>query len=489
MSTTESFPWFPTDLWINGTWQTANEHFSVKNPADGSELASVARADKATLQSTIDLAAEKFISWKETPTETRANILKETARLLLADKERMAKLLTLEQGKTIRQARAEVDYAASFFQWFGEEIRRLKGELLDHPTPGREFIVEHKPLGVAGIITPWNFPLAQGAKKLAGALAAGCTMVWKPAEFTPLVALAMGPIFKEAGVPDGVVNILACRGSVAGPLFASHPAVGIVSLTGSTETGSAVMRDCAPGIKKVSLELGGNAPFIICDDADLELACKDLVTIKTMVAGQVCVTANRVFVHRSIHDEFLAKLERALRAIRLGDGLDEAADCGPLIHDEACGDMRAFVADALAAGARQHVGEGDLTIHGEAEAGSFFTPTLLSQVPESCRIANEEIFGPIVAVYAFDEIEEVIERANNVPFGLSAYVYSGGYAKGKYIAEHLDSGIVGVNEMRPLKAQIPFGGWKQSGIGAEGGSEGLYEFLAPRVISLPKVFL
>lgn len=489
MSTNETFPWFSPDLWINGSWQSSSERFPVLNPANGSVLAEVARADKATLQSAIDLAAETFKSWKETPTETRANILKETARLLLADKERMARLLTLEQGKTIRQARAEIDYAASFFQWFGEEIRRLKGEVLDHPTPGREFIVEHKPLGVAGIITPWNFPLAQGAKKLAGALAAGCTMVWKPAELTPLIALAMGPLLKQAGVPDGVVNILSCRGSVAGPLFAAHPAIGIVSLTGSTETGSAVMRDCAPGIKKVSLELGGNAPFIICDDVDQELACRDLIAIKTLVAGQVCVTANRVFVHRSIHEAFLSKLETALRGIHFGDGLDEAADCGPLIHQEACEDMRSFVADAIAAGARKHVGEGDLPIRGDADKGSFFTPTLLSEVPESCRIANEEIFGPIIAVYAFDEIDEVIDRANNVPFGLSAYVYSGSYAKGKYIAERLDSGIVGVNEMRPLKAQIPFGGWKQSGIGAEGGTEGLHEFLAPKVVSLPKTFL
>lgn len=487
--TQDAYPWFPADLWVDGQWQSTNDRIKVLNPADNSVLAEVARADEATLQSAIDLAAERFKSWKESPTETRANILKEIARLLLDDKERMAMLLTLEQGKTIRQARSEVDYAASFYQWFGEEIRRLKSEVLDHPTPGREFIIEHKPIGVIGIITPWNFPLAQGAKKVAGALAAGCTMVWKPAELTPLIALAMGPILKEAGVPDGVVNILTSRGSVAGPLFAKHPAVGVVSLTGSTETGAAVMRDCATGIKRVSLELGGNAPFIVCDDADQELACEDLLAIKTLVAGQVCVTANRIFVHRSIHDTFVERLNQRLRKLHLGNGADEASDCGPLIHDQACSDMQAFVDDAIQAGARQVFGAGDIPVQGDADAGSYFTPTLLVDVPESCRIAKEEIFGPIFAIYAFDSVEEVIARSNDTPFGLSAYVYSGNYAKGKYIAEHLETGIVGVNEMRPLKAQIPFGGWKQSGIGAEGGVEGLLEFLVPRVLSLPKTHL
>jgi succinate-semialdehyde dehydrogenase/glutarate-semialdehyde dehydrogenase len=249
------------------------------------------------------------------------------------------------------------------------------------------------------------------------------------------------------------------------------------------------MRDCAPGIKRVSLELGGNAPFIICDDADQELACEDLVAIKTLVAGQVCVTANRIFVHRSIHDAFVERLNQRLHKLHLGNGLEEVSDCGPLIHDQACADMQAFVDDAIQKGARQVFGAGDIPVHGDAEAGSFFTPTLLVDVPESCRIAKEEIFGPILAVYKFDTVDEVIARSNDTPFGLSAYVYSGDYAKGKYIAERIEAGIVGVNEMRPLKAQIPFGGWKQSGIGAEGGVEGLIEFLVPRVLSLPKTFL
>lgn len=482
-------PWFTPGLWIDGQWQNSEEKLPVTNPADGSVVAEVDRGNADALNQAVENAASRLRDWSETSAETRGNILKEAARLLLADRERLATLLTLEQGKTIRQARSEVDYAASFYQWFGEEARRLKGETLDHPAPGRQFIIEHKPLGVAGIITPWNFPLAQGAKKVAAALAAGCTMAWKPAELTPLIALAMGPLLKEAGVPDGVVNIVTSRGSVAGPLLAKHPAVGVVSLTGSTDTGAAVMRDCAPGIKRVALELGGNAPFIVCDDADLDLAAKDLITIKTLVGGQVCVTANRVFVHESLHDAFVEKVRQGLLQLKLGQGLDEEADCGPLIHNQACADMAAFVDDAIAAGAVRQFGAGDIPIHGDAEKGSYFTPTLLTRVPESCRMANEEIFGPLIPIYTYETVEEVIARANAVPFGLSAYVYSTSYAKGKYIAEHIESGIVGVNEMRPLKAQIPFGGWKLSGLGAEGGVEGLLDFLVPKVISLPKTHL
>lgn len=486
---TSTFPWFPTDLWVNGQWKASSERIPVTNPANSSVIAEVARGSAEDLTDAIELAAETFKTWSKTSSEARGGILKAVASAMAADRNRLATLLTLEQGKTIKQARAEVDYAISFYQWFGEEARRLRGEHLDHPDADREFVIEHKPLGVAGIITPWNFPLAQGAKKLAAALAAGCTMVWKPAELTPLVALAMGPIFKDAGVPDGVVNIVTCRGSVAGPTFARHPAVRIVSLTGSTETGAAVMRDCSDGIKRVALELGGNAPFIVCDDADLELAVKDLIAIKTLVSGQVCVTANRVFVHSSIFDAFASKLCERLGELEIGDGMSESTACGPLIHQQACDDMARFVDDAVSAGATKLFGDGQANVAGDAENGSFFPPTVLSNVPESCRIANEEIFGPLIPLYAFESVDEVIQRANDVPFGLSAYVYSSNYAKGKFIAEHLEAGIVGVNEMRPLKAQIPFGGWKQSGIGAEGGVEGLHEFLVPRVLSLPKTFL
>jgi len=485
----KSYPWFPAQLWVNGVWQTSEVSKPVYNPANHQPIAEVAQADAAMLEAALQVAADAFPAWSRTSAETRAAILRKTATLLNEQRAEFATLLTLEQGKTIRQAEAEVDYAVSFYQWFSEQARRIHTIVKDHPSEGREFFIEKKAIGVAGIITPWNFPLAQGAKKVAASLAAGCTFVWKPAEFTPLVALAMGPLLKEAGLPDGVANIVTARGSVAGPAMARHPAVGVVSLTGSTETGAQVMRDCADQIKRVSLELGGNAPFIVFDDADLDLALQDLIAIKTLTSGQVCVTANRVFLHERIHDQFVERLVEKLRTLHVGDGLDRNCDMGPLIHREAVQGIEAMVEDAVAHGATRRFGAGDLTIHGDTENGSYMTPTLLTGLPEQCRMVKEEIFGPVIACYPFRETEEVIRRANDTEFGLSAYLYSDNYARAKYVAQHLEAGIIGVNEMRPLKAQIPFGGWKRSGIGAEGGEEGLLEFLDTRVIGMPKVRL
>jgi len=473
--------------WVGGVWRPGTTSKPVTNPATGELIAEVAQADRAGFDAAIAVAAESFPAWSKTSSQTRAAILKKTAALLLEQRDAFANLLTREQGKTITQAEAEVDYAASFYEWFGEEARRLHTIVTDHPTEGREFFIEKKPVGVVGIITPWNFPLAQGAKKVAAALATGCTFVWKPAELTPLVALAMGPLLKEAGLPDGVANIVMARGSVAGPAMAEHPAVKVVSLTGSTETGTQVMRDCAPQIKRVSLELGGNAPFIVFEDADLELAVNDLIAIKTLTSGQVCVTANRVFVQSSIHDRFVDRLLEKMRDLHVGDGLDRRCHAGPLIHHAACAEIQALVDDAIACGARLRFGAGDLPIHGDTERGSFFTPTLLTDVPEKSRIVREEIFGPVIAIYPFETTDEVIRRSNDTPFGLSAYLYSEDYARAKYVAEQIEAGIIGVNEMRPLKAQVPFGGWKLSGIGAEGGQEGLLEFQDTRVIGMPKV--
>ncbi len=487
MTTTSALPWFPPQLWIDGAWRSAPTVKPVHNPATGELVAEVGQGGRPELDAAIEVAMKAFPAWSRTSAQTRGAILKKTAALLLERRTAFATLLTLEQGKTIRQAEAEVEYAASFYEWFGEEARRLHTVVTDHPMEEREFFIEKRPVGVAGIITPWNFPLAQGAKKVAAALAAGCCFVWKPAELTPLVALAMGPLLAEAGLPAGVANIVMARGSVAGPAFAEHPGVQVVSLTGSTETGSQVMRDCAAQIKRVSLELGGNAPFIVFEDADLALAARDLIALKTLTSGQVCVTANRVFLHEAIHDEFVALLLESLRALHVGNGLDPACDVGPLIHRAACDGIRELVADALARGAVQHFGEGDLTIHGDSAVGSFFTPTLLTGLDPGCRMACEEIFGPVIACYPFASTAEVIREANATPYGLSAYLYTADYAKGRYVAGELETGIIGVNEMRPLKAQVPFGGWKRSGIGAEGGQEGLLEFLDTRVIGMPKV--
>ena len=299
--------WFEPHPWIDGRWHADTETFAVHNPATGMEISKVSRADASLVQRAIEGAALAQRSWREVSAVERGQILKRTAALLLERKDAFARLLTAEQGKPYAQSVGEIEYAASFFQWFGEEARRVYGRIAAHPEAGREFYIEHRAAGVAGLITPWNFPLAQGAKKIAAALAAGCSAVWKPAELTPLIALALAPLLVEAGLPAGVLQIVPGRGSVVGAVLAEHPAVRVLSLTGSTATGSALMAAAAPGIKRLSLELGGNAPFIVLPDADLEMVAEQLARLKLLVSGQVCVTANRVFIHADCEKELVEK--------------------------------------------------------------------------------------------------------------------------------------------------------------------------------------
>jgi succinate-semialdehyde dehydrogenase/glutarate-semialdehyde dehydrogenase len=416
----------------------------------------------------------------------RGDVLKRVAHLLLERRDPIARLLTAEQGKPYAQALGEVDYAASFFQWFGEEARRTHGRIMAHPERGREFLIEHHPAGVVGLITPWNFPLAQGAKKIAAALAAGCTAVWKPAERTPLIALAMAPIFREAGVPNGVLQITPGKGSIVGKVLAEHPAVRVLSLTGSTATGSALMADAAPRIKRVSLELGGNAPFIVLPDADLHSASEQLVRLKLFVSGQVCVTANRIFVHAEVESQFTQLVAELLVKAKVGNGLVEGVDAGPLIHHQACHEVGSLVDYAVQQGARVVLRNESFRDDVGLAKGSFYPPTLLSNVTDEMGVAQQEIFGPVLPILRYHSLKEVIQRANATPFGLAAYVFGRDLAVCRAVASSLQVGIVGVNEWRPLKAEIPFGGIKESGIGAEGGEEGLREFLTTRVISIPR---
>ncbi|MFO0202530.1 MAG: aldehyde dehydrogenase family protein, partial [Alphaproteobacteria bacterium] len=338
----------------------------------------------------------------------------------------------------------------------------------------------------AGLITPWNFPLAQGAKKIAAALAAGCTAVWKPAESTPLIALALAPLLAEAGLPPGVLQIVIGKGSEVGKLLAAHPAVRVLSLTGSTSTGSSLMAAASGGIKRVSLELGGNAPFIVLPDADLEFTAEQLVRLKLFVSGQVCVTANRIFVHHEIENRFTQIVAEKIAAAKVGDGLQEGVDAGPLIHRIACGEVGSLVDAAVAGGAKVVVRNESYQREAALQEGSFYPPTLLSGVTDQMAIAQQEIFGPILPILSYSRVSDAVQRANETPFGLAAYVYGKDIANCHAVARGLEVGIVGVNEWRPLKAEIPFGGVKQSGIGAEGGEEGIREFLETQVISLPK---
>jgi succinate-semialdehyde dehydrogenase/glutarate-semialdehyde dehydrogenase len=477
-------------LWINGRWEeTGPERLLVRNPATGAAVAEVPLAGPDEFKRAIDGAQDAFRSWREEPNASRGRVLKETAALMALRRQELAELLTREQGKPLAQSLGEVDYAASFFQWFGEEARRLTGRLQPHPERGREYLVRPIPAGVAGLITPWNFPLAQGAKKIAAALAAGCTAVWKPSELTPLIALAMGPLLQKAGLPDGALQILPARGTAAGAALTGDERIRVLSLTGSTNTGRALMQAAAKHLPRISFELGGNAPFVILPDADLDLAVGDLLKQKLLCAGQVCVAANRVFVPASLEGAFTEKFAALWQKQRVGDGLAAGTDVGPLIHRQACERVRALVDEALSSGAkvvaenRSHQGNAALA------TGSFFEPLILSEVRDDMRLAREEIFGPVAPILRYEDVAEAVRRANATSFGLSAYVYGTDPRLANAVAEALDAGIVGVNEWRPLRAEIPFGGIKYSGLGWEGGEEGLREFCELKVIATSRFHL
>jgi succinate-semialdehyde dehydrogenase/glutarate-semialdehyde dehydrogenase len=478
-----SQPAVHTGLWIGGQWlHDGIEHISVTNPASGEEIAGTTLAGPENFRAAIDGAQRSFETWRNEPNASRGSILRRAAALMVERRQELGNLLTREQGKPLAQAVAEVEYAASFFQWFGEASRRLYGRLQPHPQAGREYLVQRVPAGVAGLVTPWNFPLAQGAKKIAAALAAGCTAVWKPSEFTPLVALALGPLLKESGLPDGVLQILPARGPIAGEAFSADARVRVLSLTGSTATGRTLMQAASRHLQRLSLELGGNAPFIVLPDADLDQAAADLVKLKLLVSGQVCVTANRVLVPTSIEGAFTEKLVSLWKGVRVGNGLASGVDAGPLIHRKACERVKGMVDDALRSGAevvsenRSHEGDPSLS------KGSFYAPVILRGARDEMQMAREEIFGPVLPLYSYDDLAAAVRRANATPYGLAAYVYGRDISKANAVANALEAGIVGVNEWRPLRAEIPFGGVKSSGLGSEGGEEGIDEFCEIKVI-------
>lgn len=478
--------WFEPKLWIDNRWESGSDSVFVKNPATSEMIAEASLADDQQLRHAIDGSQQAFQSWRKSSPVSRGQILKRIAALLTERREQLATLLSAEQGKPWAQAAGEVDYAASFFQWYGEQARRMYGRIVPHPESDREFLIEHRPIGVAGLITPWNFPLAQGAKKIAASLAAGCCSVWKPSELTPLIALAIGPLMMEAGLPAGVVQITPAYGPVAGGAFATSSSVRAISVTGSTATGRAVMIAAAQNIKRVSLELGGNAPFIVLPDANLPFVVDQLVRLKMLVSGQVCVTANRVFVHESVRDSLTRLLVEAFGKVRVGNGLSDGIDAGPLIHQKACDGVRALVDDAVEQGAMLIAENKSYESDQSLDGGAFFPPTILANVHDDMAITQREIFGPVIPLMTYEHVEDVIARANQTPHGLAAYVYGAQLSQCRAIASELDVGIVGINEWRPLKAEIPFGGVKESGIGAEGGEEGILEFLDRQVISIPK---
>ena len=465
---------------IDGEWLPASgASIDVRNPATGELLGSVPSFGAAETRRAIDAAQAAFHPWRAKTAAERAKILKRWFELMMANQEDLARLMTLEQGKPLTEARGEIAYAASFIEWFAEEARRVYGEVIPSPSPDRRLVVLKQPVGVCAAITPWNFPAAMITRKAAPALAAGCTMVVKPAEQTPLSALALAWLGQQAGIPPGVLNIVTGEPATIGGELTSNPKVLKLSFTGSTEVGRLLMAQCAPTIKKMSLELGGNAPFIVFDDADLDAAVAGALLSKYRNTGQTCVCTNRFLVQERVHDAFAQKLAAAVAGLKVGDGLEEGVTQGPLIDAAGLAKVEELLADAVAQGARVLCGG-----KRHARGGTFFEPTVIAGATPAMRLAREEIFGPVAPIFRFKDEAEAVRLANDTEFGLAAYFYSRDIARAWRVGEALDYGMVGINSGMISNEVAPFGGVKQSGLGREGSKHGIEEYLEIKYLAL-----
>jgi succinate-semialdehyde dehydrogenase/glutarate-semialdehyde dehydrogenase len=473
-------------LYIDGKWRHAasGQTFAVTNPATSEVLAQISAADTDDVREAVNAAAGAFGSWSARTAYERAGYLYDAHRLMRERADELAWLMTTEQGKPLRTARIEVQYAADFLIWFAEEAKRVYGSTIPSARADQRFMVLHQPVGVVGAVTPWNYPISMLTRKMGPALAAGCTVVLKPAKQTPLCAIEVFRILHEVGVPAGVVNLVtAARASVVGDEFISNPVVRKLTFTGSTEVGKMLAQGAAASIKRVSLELGGHAPFIVFPDADPAHAARGASLVKFLNTGQACISPNRIFVHRSIADQFLSVLADRVGRLQAGNGLDEGVTIGPLIDDGALAKMDEHVTDAVAKGATLVCGGRRLT--GEAyDAGTFFAPTVLADVTEDMVIYRDETFGPIAPVILFDEEDEVIKMANDTDYGLAAYLYTKDLSRAIRVSEALRFAIVGINDINPTSAAAPFGGMKESGLGREGGQEGITEYLETKLIGI-----
>ena len=457
--------------YIDGIWHAGKETYAVLNPANGELIAQVARAGAEETQWAISAAEAALPGWRRLTAKERAARVKRWGELMLAHSEALATLLTREQGKPFAEARGEVGYAASFLEWFAEEAKRSYGDVIPSPTLDSKIIVTREPVGVVAAITPWNFPLAMITRKAGPALAAGCTMVLKPSEETPLCAYALAVLAAEAGIPAGVFNVLSGDAIAIGATLSASPAVRKLSFTGSTRVGKLLAAQCAPTLKKLSLELGGNAPFIVFDDADIAAAVRGAMASKYRNTGQTCVCVNRFFVHESVYAEFTERLTDAVRRLRPGNGLDQDVDQGPLINQAALKKVDEHVKDALSKGASLLTGG-----RPHALGGTFYEPTVLVGANQTMLLAQEETFGPVAACFSFKTEAEVVRLANDTPFGLAAYFYTSDLGRAWRVADALETGMVGINEGIISTEVAPFGGIKQSGLGREGSKYGLDEY-------------
>ncbi len=472
----------PTDLFIGGSWRGASEggRFDVTDPATGEVLAQVADGSVDDGRAAVDAAAEAGPGWAATPPRQRAEILRKAWQLMTDRAEEIATLISLENGKALVDARGETAYAAEFFRWFAEETVRMDGMVTTAPSGANRIMVMHQPVGVAVLVTPWNFPAAMATRKIGPALGAGCTVILKPASDTPLTALLMAQILDDAGVPAGVVNVVPSRrsGAVVAAMV-NDDRVRKLSFTGSTEVGRTLLQLAAESVVNTSMELGGNAPFLVFADADMDAAIEGAMVAKMRNGGEACTAANRFYVEASVAEDFAARLAERMGALRVGPGTAEGTQCGPLVNDAAVDKCDELVSGALAGGARALVGG---TV--PDRTGCYYDPTVLVDVPADAAILREEIFGPVAPIVTFTEEADAIRWANDTEFGLVSYVYTGDLARGLRVAEALESGMVGLNRGIVSDPAAPFGGVKQSGIGREGGHEGLLDYTESKYIAV-----
>lgn len=467
--------------YINGEWtDKGNDSIKVVNPATGEQVGTVPNGGETEATEAVEAAAAAFPSWSKTTAYERAELLMKWHDLLLEHKEEVGEILTKEMGKPLKEAIGEVEYSASFISWFAEEGKRVYGRTIPASKDGKRIQINKQPVGVVASITPWNFPAAMMARKMAPALAAGCTFVSKPAKMTPLTAVRMFELAEEAGFPKGVVNLVTGSASAIGKVFTSHPSVRKLTFTGSTEIGKELMKQGADTMLNLSLELGGHAPIIILDDADIDKAVEGVMASKFRNAGQTCVCGNRIYVQEGIVDEFSEKLKQAASQLKVGNGLEDGVDIGPLVDKDGYEKVERHVKDAVDKGATVLVG-GD----GQSDNDAYFyNPTVLVDATEDMLVMNEETFGPVAPIMSFKTDEEAVKLANDTRFGLASYFFTESMSRGTFVAENLEYGIVGWNDGLPSTAQAPFGGMKESGVGREGGQEGLDAFLETKYISI-----
>ena len=463
-----------TQAFINGQWVDAIDGamLDITNPATGEVIASVAKVGATETAAAVQAALEAMKSWRELPAKARANILRDWFNIIMANQEDLARIMTLEQGKVIAESRGEVAYGASYIEWFAEQAKRIDGDVIPGPSPDKRIVCIKQPVGVCAAITPWNFPNAMITRKAAPALAAGCSIVIKPASETPLSALALAELAKRAGIPDGVLNVVVGSSSDIGNELTSNPIVRKLSFTGSTEVGKLLEAQCVPTLKKTSMELGGNAPFIVFNDADLDAAVQGALISKYRNSGQTCVCSNRILVQSGVAEAFTQKLVTATKALSLGNGMADGVDLGPLVNSKAVQDVDALVQSTVEAGATVACGGAPSEL-----GGNFYSPTVLTGVTPDMAVFRNEIFGPVAPVTVFETEEEAIRLANDTEFGLASYFYTRDIGRVWRVSEALDYGIVGVNEGIISNEMAPFGGVKESGSGREGSKYGIEDYL------------